>query len=236
MRWHRFIGRFNLADNKLRVNDKIILNQIKKVLRMKVGDQLILADGQNNEAIVKITGFDKDFFEAQVLSRQVNNKEPEVEAILYCALLKKENFEWVVQKATEVGVAAIFPIITERTVKLNLNQERLRKIAQEAAEQSGRGKVPEICSVVSFIEAVNFAKQNKHNLFFDPVASLKIESVLNKIKEGERVGIFIGPEGGWSDFELDLAEQRNFLIVNLSQLILRAETAAVTAVYLVCNS
>jgi 16S rRNA (uracil1498-N3)-methyltransferase len=232
MKLHRFIRDFDFRNKILKISDKEIFNQVKNVLRLKVGDQIILADGKLNEALACIEKFEKDFFEVKILEISKNENEPKICAILYCSILKRENFEWVVQKATEVGVAEIVPLVTKRTVKLSFKKERLEKIIREAAEQSGRGIVPLLHPPQKFIEAIKKAESNDINLFFDISGQQLDKSGFNQKK---RVGIFIGPEGGWDDEEIKIARQANFLIVSLGKLTLRAETAAIVASYFVSH-
>jgi len=112
MRLHRFIGKFDFSQSRLKIYDEEILKQIRNVLRLKKGDSIILADGKLNEAVVRITESDKKFLEVEILEKSVNKNEPERHGILYCAILKRENFEWVAQKATEVGIKEIVPVIS----------------------------------------------------------------------------------------------------------------------------
>jgi 16S rRNA (uracil1498-N3)-methyltransferase len=150
-----------------------------------------------------------------------------VQVILYCSIIKRENFELMAQKATEVGVKEIVPLLSSRTIKLNIKSERVEKIIKEASEQSGRGKVPELHPPMTFKDALEHAKSNDLNLFFDP--SGKIFSPLTQEK---KIGVFIGPEGGWDEDEIGLARAQNFQIVSLGKLVLRAETAAIVASFL----
>ena len=119
-----------------------------------------------NEAVAKILLLAKDKAELEILETIKNKNESENHVNLYCSILKKENFELAVQKAVEVGVKEIIPIITARTVKLGLNHERLNKIIKEAAEQSGRGVLPKLDEAIIFDEALKLAKENDLNLFF----------------------------------------------------------------------
>ena len=228
MKTHRFIGEFNLNQNKISITDPDVVNQIRQVLHLKIGERIVLGDGYGEEAIAEITGFGKDSVELSILEKYKNQTEPKTKVVLYCSVLKKENFEWVVQKATETGATEIIPVISERTIKLNLNLERLQKIAREATEQSGRGVMPKIGETLNFKEAIEKAKkENPVNVFFDSSGK-----TLNEIKLGKKIGLFIGPEGGWSENEKKLAEENGLEILSLSLLTLRAETAAIIATYL----
>ncbi len=147
---------------------------------------------------------------------------------LFCAVLKKENFELVVQKATECGVDKIIPIITARTVKTGLNMERLQKIAKEASEQSGRNTIPEISEPVSFEESLEITIENELNIIFDASG----ENFKKLSLQYKKIGIFIGPEGGWTPEEIKKAKQNNFSIISLGLNVLRGETAAIISTFL----
>jgi 16S rRNA (uracil1498-N3)-methyltransferase len=139
--------------------------------------------------------------------------------------LKRENFEWLVQKATECGIHYIVPILTRRTVKQGLKLERLREIAREAAEQSGRGRVPGIGEPMPFAEALDAATKAGATYFFDVGGKRYTGS-------GERASLFIGPEGGWDPEERALAIESRAMIADLGPRVLRAETAATIASFL----
>lgn len=235
MKIHRFIGNFNFERKISSVSDKEIYNQIKNVLRLKPGEKIVLGDGKGREALAEITGFGKHAAEINILKTESNSNEPEMKAVLYCAVLKKENFELVAEKAVEAGAAEIIPVVTAKTVKTNLRLDRLEKIVREAAEQSGRGIVPLVGKILNFDQAVLQAEKNNMNLFFEARGS-KFEPRLVAVNMGNRVGIFIGPEGGWSEEEIQTVQDKNFQIVSLGKLILRAETAAIVASYLVSSA
>ena len=239
MRLHRFIGNFDLSNKGVSANDADFINQAKNVLRLKYGDKLILCDGNLNEAVAEIVNLNKEFVELKILETYKNQNEPaspaggpERNVILYCPILKKENFEWAVQKAVEVGVREITPIITARTVKLGLNKDRLEKIIKEAAEQSGRGILPRLNETIIFDEAIKSAKENDLNLFFN-IGGKNVQHSMSNIS---KIGIFIGPEGGWDEEEIKKAQSSNgFTIVGLGKTVLRAETAAVIESYQTVN-
>src|SRR3989338_4193985 len=165
MRLNRFIGKYDLSKKEVEILDPKIIKQIKAVLRLKVGDRIILSDGKGNEAEIalnflsanKITGTVSKIFppasaEGSGVVKQVN---------LYLAILKKENFELAVQKAVECGVSSITPVITERTIKTGLNIPRLEKIILEASEQCGRSVVPTLSPIMGFENALKSAAGEK---------------------------------------------------------------------------
>ncbi|MBN2016284.1 16S rRNA (uracil(1498)-N(3))-methyltransferase [Candidatus Dojkabacteria bacterium] len=235
MQINRFFGDFDLTKKYIRIKDEAIFRQVRSVLRLGSGGRFILCDGDLNEAEVKIVEFKEGVVEVEVINRGKNEKEPNIYAILYCSILKRSNFELVVQKATEVGVSEVVPLICRHTVKLKVRPERLEKIIREAAEQAGRGIVPKLYNPIKFSEAVKEAKEHDNNYFFDVSGEHLKGNGINTAgnSDGRRVGIWIGPEGGWDDNEVLLAKSKSFKILNLGDFTLRAETAAVISSYLI---
>lgn len=229
MRLHRFIGEFICTQSHIEIIDPVIVNQVLRVLRLGVGDRIILADGNTHECVAEITDRQKDRFMVAVIEQFTNTNEPTATAILYCAILKRENFELVVQKATEIGITEIVPILTHRTVKLDIKPDRLLKIIGEAVEQSGRGRVPVLRPVMSFAEALADAQRNTINLFFD-LSNTSIETV--DLHGAMRRGLFIGPEGGWTEEEAVVAQKAGCIAVSFGPLTYRGETAAIIASYI----
>ncbi len=229
MRIPRFFVSFDLGQDRIEIRDANIVHQIMRVLRMCDGQELILCNGDGSDVRVWILGSTKDMVTVEVIGREKNENESERDVVLYCSILKRENFEWVAQKATEIGVSEIIPLVAQHTVKLELKEERLRKIIQEAAEQSGRSVLPRLQISMGFEQAVKEATLDSINLFFD--ASGK-EFDKKLIKKEQRINIFIGPEGGWSEEEVETARRNKFIFVGLGGLTLRAETAAVIGTYL----
>ncbi len=241
MRLHRFFGDFDLAptpnlvwglkQKSLQISDRDFLHQTRDVLRLKKGEEIILVDGRGQEAEAKIIEYNKDFVAVEVLAIKQNQNEPGRRVLLYCSILKREHFELVAQKATEVRASEIVPIICQYTVKTGLKYDRLRKIIKEAAEQSGRGILPILHEALIFSEAVKEAENNNINLFFDRRGEKFTTCHVVNLKKN-KIGVFIGPEGGWSKEEIAAAKKAGFKIASLGKLTLRAESAAIVAVYL----
>lgn len=230
MRLHRFIGEYNLNKDIIEIKDLDFIKQIKSVLRLEIGDFLILCDGNGIEAKVEIIEINKGEIITQVIERA--EKEQNIKKVsLYLSILKKENFELAVEKTVEIGVSEIIPIITERTVKLNLNEDRLKKIIREASEQSGRTILPVLSPILKFEDAIQDGKKNEEKIFFDFTEKENIKNT-----DAKTISIFIGPEGGFTKEEQDLAKQNDYKIESLGALTLRAETAAIVATYKVLNS
>lgn len=225
---HRFIGKFPLEARQFWISDNELAHQVKEVLRLSPGEEIILSDGKGREARAEIISYDKRAVEVKILEAREEASESKTKVVLYLAILKKENFELAVQKCVEVGVFKIVPLITKRTVKLGIKRDRLEKIIKEAAEQSGRSVLPELGNELEFKDALKVAKQNDMNFFFALSAKpLDIKKELS----GKTIGVFIGPEGGWDEFEAESAKAARFILAGLGKLTLRAETAAIIGVY-----
>lgn len=234
MKVHRFIGAFGLTDKETFLTDAELVHQITKVLKLQKGEAVVLSDGQGTERFGKIKNIGRSQVVVEFEEEIKRNKIKGPEVVLYLAILKKENFELVAQKATEVGVSAIVPIITERTVKLNLQSERIRKIIKEAAEQSGRNSLPELLPTTSFLESLAQLPQGEEKWFLD-IEGESLSSVSRTKKTKNRIHVFIGPEGGWSPEEKREAKKKGCEIISMGDLTLRGETAAIIASYLAVN-
>jgi 16S rRNA (uracil1498-N3)-methyltransferase len=227
MRLNRFFGNFDFGTEMIRSSDEDLINQLKNVLRLKNGDEIILCDGKLNEAFCAIESIGRNEVIFKVIKIEQNKKEFSNDIILYCSVLKRENFELVIQKAVELGVKEIVPIIAKRTVKLGLREDRAQKIIKEAAEQSGRGILPVLSQEMPFKDAITRAEANDLNLFFELDKKFLSRSNI-EFSKYKKIGLFIGPEGGWSEEEL-IVESPKFKVVGLSPFTLRAETAAIAA-------
>lgn len=222
-----------IVDKGIKIAEKDMVHQIKNVLHLKIGEKVLLCDENKNEYMVEIMHMEKNI-DTKVISSGKNKNESKRNVHLYLSILKKENFELAVQKAVEVGVNAITPLITNKTVKLDIKRERVLKIIKEAAEQSERGIVPELKEIANFKEVMK-EKRNGITFFCDRSGN-DLYNLMKKTKEENVINVFIGPEGGWSEIELKYAKENKFLIVNLGKLTLRGETAAIIASYLFSNS
>lgn len=231
MRLHRFIIDVPLREGSVTIDSADLVHQWASVLRLQAGDFLIVADGEGNEADAAIDDISRKSATITIAAVRTVKGEPKRHVTLYCSLLRRENFEWVVQKATEVGVMTIIPLLSERTVKTGIKMERLQKIAREAVEQCGRGVVPAILEPIEFDSALEESKDN-HNIFFH------LGETDSSWKEnlGESCALWIGPEGGWTENEAVLAEEHGHTIASLGSLALRAETAAVVASFDAVNA
>lgn len=224
MRLHRFYISTEIGSQKeLHVQNSSLSNQLRKVFRMKRGDDVILFDGSGNDYVSSLVDFDGEEGIVFVVNAVEKSRFiPKTKTFLYASVVKKDNFEWITEKATELGITHIIPVISERSEKKSLNMDRLQKIIIEASEQSGRGNISEIKKPISLVDAIA-DKQTDIRFAFH----LEGETVSYDKKTD--VSVFIGPEGGWSMVEIDLFRQNNITIVSLGKQILRAETAVIAA-------
>ncbi len=228
MKIHRFIGDFDLSRKEIIVHDIELVHQMNTVLKLARGEAVVISDGHGKEAHATITTADKKSVTLAVSGVDSISREPRRHVIAYVAIIKRELFDLVVQKLTEIGVAEIIPIITRRTVKLAIKESRLQTIIREAAEQSGRTMLPMLHEPMEFKKALTHAAPNQDNFFFDGSGTPRF--VVSHATAP--VGIFIGPEGGWDETEVQLAKDAGCIMVSLGLLTLRAETAAIVASYL----
>jgi len=166
----------------------------------------------------------KDKAELEIVESRPCEYIPKREVWLFPSLIKNSNFDWILEKATELGVSHIVPVISERSEKKDLNFERSQKIMKEASEQSGRGVLPILHEVATLNDVIKLAQ--KENI---PLVSFhsRTQNFVEKTFEKEKIGTLIGPEGGWSDAELALFARHKIPIYSLGKQVLRAETACV---------
>lgn len=214
--------------------------QIRKVLRLRSGDKVIVLDGEGWEYEVQLETVASGKVWGRLQERQPAGGEPSLQVALYLSLTQREKFEWALQKCTEVGVSRFVPVISNRTLARDKDQalqkmERWGRILKEAAEQSGRGRIPQIDEPLSLEDA------------FLAVQGRRIQAAFLWENEEERsfyrwlldsapalastggLALFVGPEGGYTEEEAAQATQAGLATVSLGERILRMETAAVIA-------
>lgn len=219
---HNKYGSIELSES-VWIHNEHLLNQWLKVLRFKVGDELVLFNDQE-ERLYKIKEIEYPHSVKLGLVTELDRKLPTKKVVLLWAVLKKDKNDWVIQKATELGVRELVPIITQRSEKQNINIERAQKIIIEAAEQCGRADIPIIREPILLHEAL--AEYSNLNLYICEQHSQQ-DFINNSTNE---VCVLIGPEGGWSDAEKAEFANLNLNHLKISNFTLRAETAAVIAV------
>lgn len=201
-------------------------NHIKNVLRKKVGDQIQCFNSKGTEFEAVIYEIEKDLIKAKIMHSYQKNTEPIVKITLAQSLPKGLKFDEIVQKSVELGVCEIIPFISERSIKKSDKLERWNKIAKESAEQCGRTIIPKVHHVLKFEDML--ANSNKYKLKLLPWEgeSLQtIKNVLQKTKNVDSILVTIGPEGGFSSNEVNLAKSFGFETISLGKRILRTQTA-----------
>mgnify|MGYP000024192383 CR=1 FL=1 len=212
------------------------VNHIENVLRMKQGEELTVSDGFGSEYRCSAQEFLPETVKVKILEKSRVSSELRSEITLFQCLPKGDKMELIVQKAVELGVYGIVPFAAKRSVvrldekKAGKKQIRWQAIAKGAAEQSGRGLIPEVETVKTYAEALEFAKELDVILVpYELEEGMKATmSIIEAIRPGQSVGIFIGPEGGFEEQEIGQARNAGAVPVTLGRRILRTETAGIT--------
>lgn len=223
MRLHRFYIPPNTIklEHDFWLHDLPLLHQWNKVLRYQVGQQVVLFDGVESERLYKIVVITAN--EAHLsLVTDFERQLPAKDVYLLWTLLKNDKNNWVLQKATELGVSHFVPLLSERSEKTGFDVERAEKIVIEAAEQCGRSDIPNVREPMLVKTALDNLG-SKIPLFICEQGNESSSS------EHKSFGVLIGPEGGWSDQEKALFVERDLKHIGLGDFTLRAETAAITA-------
>ena len=223
MRLHRFYldpKKFEL-DHQFWVNDESIVHQWQKVLRYKVGQELIIFDGIEHDRLYRVIDQDQNGVKLELVT-EMERKIPKYKSHLFFSLLKKDKNDWILMKATELGVTHFVPVNAQRSEKNGFNIDRAKKIIIEAAEQCGRSDIPVIREPVGVQEVV---KEYASTIPLY-VAEQGTESV-NYDQMPDEFGVLVGPEGGWSNEELQQFKNNNLNHISISDFTLRAETAVV---------
>lgn len=200
------------------------------VMRAKAGDRILLFNGRDGEWLAQITDVGKR--ECMLLcERQTAAQRTEADIWLCFAPIKKTPADYVVQKATELGVSALQPVFTRRTIVTRINEERMRAIAVEAAEQSGRTTVPEIRAPLKLDAMLRDWPADRRLIFCDEAPGAPaIAQALAADADAKRWALLTGPEGGFDEAERQAIRNKSFVrAVSLGPRILRADTAALAA-------
>ena len=222
-----------------------VAHQIRTVLRMRPGAQIVVLDNRGWEYDVELVEVRTEQSKGAVKAKRPAAGEPEARITLYQCLLKKDNLEWVLQKGTEIGVTRFVPVISQHTVIPDLDSVRTNKLSRweriitEAAEQSRRGLLPALDEPLTFAEAVTECESYHLALIpWERETTHHIRAELEDFRASDRaavepdIALFIGPEGGFTEEEVSQAQRQGAVAVTLGPRILRAETAAVTAALL----
>lgn len=233
MRLHRFFIDEKIGDNeKITVKDSGLVHQWQKVFRYTTGSRVILLDGSGFEylaVIMNVLGprVELEIIEKKEGSKGGEKKDSDNETWLLMSIIKNNNFDLVLEKATELGIDVIVPVISDRTIKKSINMDRSKRILKESAEQSGRVSVPKIYDPLKLAGAIDLFNEGGGKLF---VCNMDGDKWSEKIlKKNKKIGFMIGPEGGWSEKEIQLFNQKEYAHLKIGEHVLRAETAAIVA-------
>ncbi|MFH1478543.1 MAG: RsmE family RNA methyltransferase [Candidatus Omnitrophota bacterium] len=216
--------------NLIEIRDRDEIHHIKDVMRLKKGLIVTLFDGRGNEYLGAIDSISDRAITIKIKQSLERNISLPYNITLYQAVPKKANMDLIVEKAVELGVSKIIPLITERTILKDISENRLerwRRIAKEASKQCGRSLLPEVASPKYFKDAVDEIE------YFDLVvftALIENKTPLKKIladKKPKNIVVFVGPEGDFSPSEIDLMKKKNIQVASLGPLVLKVGTATI---------
>jgi 16S rRNA (uracil1498-N3)-methyltransferase len=232
---HRFFIAAHSWDGSKVILEGEQAHQILRVLRMSPGEHIIVLDNSGWEFEVELDEVKEKMVTGMLVEKRLCAAEPQTQLVLYQSLLKRENFEWVLQKCTEIGVSSFVPTLCERTIRHNEagKLDRWGKIVREAAEQSGRGRLPTLSTPLRLSDALAQAEKCDLALIaWEEERNLSLGKAISEIAQpytSITLGLFIGPEGGFSSQEVEKAVAFGIRPVSLGKRILRSETAAVAA-------
>lgn len=233
---HFFVTPYQVKETEIFIEGSDV-NHIRNVLRIREGEQVSVSDGHNNTYGCRLDRYEEDRAILRIEGRLETDRELPARIYLFQGLPKQEKMEWIVQKAVELGVFSVIPVEMKRSVvklddkKAEKKQKRWQQIAESAAKQSGRGCIPQIEKVRTFSEAVRRA-EDLDVILLPYELERGIEESRKRIASAAKagsVGIFIGPEGGFEQWEVEEAEKAGAQRISLGKRILRTETAGLTA-------
>jgi 16S rRNA (uracil1498-N3)-methyltransferase len=217
-----------------------VCHQIANVLHLRSGQRVMVLDNTGMEHEVELEIVAPRSTEGRILASHPAEGEPGLSIQLYLGLTQREKFEWILQKCTEIGVTEFVPVISSRSLvqsadDVRSKQERWQRILQEAAEQSGRGRIPNLAAALRWEEALaQFQASGIPGVVaWEGEKAMRMAPGLAAHKNTARLAVFIGPEGGYSESEIGQAQAAGLTPVTLGKRILRMETAAVVATTLI---
>lgn len=224
---HRFFLNHDIPERgNMILHERPLIHQMQAVLKLKAGENAVLFNGSGRDFMLRIAKISPQAVFGHIIRVTENKRDPMRRVRLYQALIKKNNFEWVLQKCAELGVKKFIPVISERSIKKGLQRERMEKIMREAIEQSEQDKIPELAEPTAFSEALASIEAGEILILCDPCGIALPDEKFSKEKS---IHVFVGPEGGFTEKEVSAVREREGIILSLGQRVLRAETAAVAA-------
>lgn len=233
---HRFfVDRSQISGEVVTISGED-LKHIKNVLRLKEGEEVSICDGEENDYVAVIDSIDSQEVMLSIVDSFKSKGEAPIKLKLYQGLPKGDKMELIVQKCTELGVSEIVPMATKRAVvklsdekKIAKKLERWQKIAEEAAKQSKRGRIPLVDRLVTLKEAVSELGEDELALMlYESESENSLKKALRGY-DGKTVSVFVGPEGGFEESEAEMLKAAGAKVVSLGNRILRTETAGLVA-------
>lgn len=207
-----------------------------KVLRMKLGENLVICDGNGKDHLCRLVNISDHCAQAEIIETLSCPAEPSIRCLILSGMPKGDRADYIVQKCTEAGASDISFFICERSVSrpdgktLDKKTTRLQRIAEEAAKQAGRGIIPAVSVLSSFAKALDAAIKCSLPLFmYETGERTPIKETLESAGNFDTVSIVTGPEGGFEKFEADLAKTAGLKLCSMGSRILRCETAPLCA-------
>lgn len=234
--YHFFVTSEQIGENEIYIEGSDV-NHIRNVLRMTPGEQISISDGQQGtEYCCEISRIEEACVTAKILSSHAADTELPSKFYLFQGLPKSDKMELIIQKAVELGVYEVIPVATKRAVvKLDKKKEESKRkrwnaISESAAKQSKRTIIPEVTQIMTFAEAIKYASSMDVKVIPYELAEGMEETrkIFSEIKPGNSVAIFVGPEGGFEESEIAMAQEAGVLPITLGKRILRTETAGMT--------
>ena len=225
--------RFPITEDQINNNMAVISGpdskHIVKVLRMKPGDEITLFDTNCTEYYGKIAEVGKVDIVVKIDRTQIVNTDSPIEITLLQGLPKGDKMDYIIEKATELGVSKIVPVITERTqIHQRERKARWERIALEASKQCGRTKPTNIENTLKFEEAINIYSNSELPIILHVFCELSAKSYIKKsLQAPQNIVLFVGPEGGFTDNEVIFGNKMGFIPLGLGPRVLRTETASV---------
>ena len=229
---HFFVTPQQISGDTIRIEGGDV-NHMKNVLRMKLHEKVEISDGYSKKYLCEVEAYEEKAALLNILEEMETDTELASKLYLFQGLPKSDKMELIVQKAVELGVYQVIPVAMKRSVvrlddkKAAKKVERWNSIAESAAKQAGRSRIPEVAMPLSYKEALKMAEELDITLLPYELADgmEATREVIRQIKSGQSVGIFIGPEGGFELEEVDAATAMGAKIITLGRRILRTETA-----------
>lgn len=227
---HFFINSNNKHNNSITINDEENYRHIARALRAKVGENILLIDENQIQYETKITNINSKEIVCEIIKFYPSNRDLDFDLYLAQSPLRSDAQLTIMEKATELGVRAVFPVITDNCALKIDKREKWQKVMKEASKQCERAKIP-TCFSVTTIEKVLEKNFDKIIVFAERSTEKTLKTFLreNPIQKGEKVLAVIGPEGGFSEREFQYFTEKNLPMITLGDLILKAETAVIVA-------